>query len=114
MDPKTKRRMVPAYGSRETRTTKDHVPTSPRDDTMPLFVPGSIVEVALDAGAGRTERWIGLIVRGASGERRSVELQPAGCSTSIEFALEEVRSCVRCAAPSPMIERLQAMRVGRR
>lgn len=87
-------------------------------DTEPLFRPGALVEVALDVGDGRVERWRGEVVRAASGERRSVELCPFGCSNTIEFPLEDVRESyvddVRPGSPVyQAIARNQAMRIYR-
>lgn len=86
-------------------------------DTSVLFRPGACAEVLLAVGDGH-ERWRGQIIRGASLQRPSVELQPFGCSTSIEFPLEQVEECfvdeLRWGTPIyDSISRLQAMRAGR-
>ncbi len=87
-------------------------------DTSVLFRRGAFAEVLL-AVDGTHERWRGEILRGASLQRPSAELQPFGCSTSIEFPIDVVVECFedrqRWGTPVfDAIAKLQAMRVGRK
>ncbi len=112
----SRRARLRAHDARQRLPSSGRTGRFPLVDLKVLSERGGVVEVVLRVG-GRDERWVGEILRGFSALRPSVELQPAGCSCSIEFGVDQVVEA-RAYVPRPgpaldAIERLQAMRIGR-